>query len=105
MTELLLTERHHMTKYDIATAFWDCKHEYDQFIESLPSSIEQAFYENEAYVAQEQLAHKLLKAMLSESEYDDLCYFAYESNPRVEIDGYTFTSLEDYWAYCDSLEG
>lgn len=93
-----------MNKYDIATAFWDCKHEYDQFIASLPSSIELAFVENEAYVAQEQLAHKLLKAMLSESEYDDLCYFAYESNPQVEMDNHNFTSLEDYWTYCDSLE-
>lgn len=93
-----------MNKYDIAAAFWDCKHEYDHFVNSIPQSIEQAFTENEAYQAQEKFAHILLTQLLSESEYDDLCYFAYESNPQVEMDNHTFTSLEDYWTYCDSLE-
>ena len=93
-----------MTKYDIAEAFFDTEHECKMFLDGLPRSVEPAFTENEAYVAQEQFAHRLLKQLLSESEYDDLCYFAYESNPQIEMDGFTFHNLEDYWTYCDSLE-
>jgi len=91
-----------MNKYDIAAAFWDCEHERKMFLETIPQSIELAFVENEAYVAQEQLAHKLLKALLGESNYDDLCYFAYESNPSVFVDELQFNTLEDYWTYMDS---
>lgn len=91
-----------MTKYDIAEAFWDAEHERKMFVESLPSTIELAFIENEAYVAQEEFAHKLLKQLLTESDYDDLCYFAYESNPCVYVDDLKFNNLEDYWTYMDS---
>lgn len=92
-----------MTKYDIATAFFDMLNEQRQFQEQLPQSVEQAFCDNEYVAAQDQFIHQLLKVVLSTSEYDDLCYFAYESNTRVEIDGFKFYNLEDYWTYLDSL--
>ena len=97
-------ERHciMVDKYQIAEAFFDHLHECDQFINQLPQSVEAAFYENEAYTAKDQLVHILLKSVLGETEHDDLCYFAYEDAPRVEVDNLIFLTLEEYWQYCDS---
>lgn len=91
-----------VTKYEIAKAFFECQQKRDEFYEQLPESMREAIYDNPSSLAQEQLQHVLLSQLLSEEQLDDLYYFAYESNPRVEWEGFEFSTLEDYWAYCDN---
>lgn len=90
-----------VTKYEIAKAFLECQQKCDEFYESLPQSIRDAFVENTLNLAHEELQHILLSQLLSVEELDDLYYFAYESNPRVEWEGREFYTLESYWQYCD----
>lgn len=90
-----------LNKYDLAVLYMEMVSECDGFLNQLPQSIESAFYDNEANRAKEDFIHVLLKQLLTESEYDDLTYFAYETNPRVEVDDQVFTNLEDYWTHLD----
>lgn len=90
-----------LNKYDLAVLYMEMVSECDQFYNQLPSSVESAFYDNEANTAKEEFIDILLKQLLTTSEYDDLTYFAYESNPRVEVDNQVFTSLEEYWTHLD----
>lgn len=90
-----------MTKYQIAQAFFNCQQKRDEFYESLPFTLCEAFCDNAASLAAEELQHILLQQLLTPEQLDDLYYFAYESNPRIEWDGFTFNTLEDYWVYCD----
>lgn len=90
-----------VTKYQIAQEFLDHLKECDAFFNQLPRSVEEAFYENEAYTTKDQMLHILLKQLLKESDYDDLCYFAYESNPVYFVDDLEFNTLESYWNYLD----
>lgn len=90
-----------LNKYDLAVLYMEMVAECDQFYDQLPQSIEAAFYENEANTAKESLIHILMNQLLTESEYDDLTYFAYETNPRVEVDNLVFATLEEYWTHLD----
>lgn len=91
-----------LNKYDLAVLAQEMIEECDQFMNQLPQSIEAAFYDNEAYNAKDQFIHILLKQLLTDSEHDDLCYFLYESSPRVEVDNLVFLTLQDYWEYLDA---
>ena len=91
-----------VTKYEIAKAFLECQQKCDEFYESLPQSLRDAFVENPLNLAHEELQHLLLSELLTLEQLDDLYYFAYESNPRVEWEGKEFYTLESYWQYCDS---
>lgn len=93
-----------LNKYDVLELFQDAEAVRTEFFDQLPHSIEPAFFDNEYAQSQDKLIHTLLKQFLTPSEYDDLCYFAYETSPRIEVDNQTFYSLEDYWTYCDQLE-
>lgn len=93
-----------MTKYQVAQAFLNCQNKRDEFYESLPSTLREAFFDNAASLASEELQHILLSQLLSPEQLDDVYYFAYETNPKVEWEGVTFTTLEDYWRYCDTVE-
>lgn len=90
-----------MTKYQIAEAFLNSQQKRDAFYESLPSSLREAFFDNDANLASEELQHILLSQLLLPEQLEDLYYFAYETNPQVECEGFTFTTLKDYWQYCD----
>lgn len=90
-----------MTKYQIAKAFLNCQNKRDEFYESLPSALREAFFDNAASLAAEELQHILLSQLLTSEQLDDLYYFAYETNPSIEWEGFTFNTLEDYWVYCD----
>lgn len=90
-----------VTKYEIAKAFLECQQKCDEFYESLPQPIRDAFVENPINLAHEQLQHLLLSELLTIEQLDDLYYFAYESTPLVEWEGREFHTLESYWQYCD----
>lgn len=90
-----------LNKYDLAVLYKEMRDECDQFYNQLPQSIESAFYDNEANRAKEDFIDILLKQLLTESEYDDLTYFAFETNPRIEVDNLVFLTLEEYWQHLD----
>lgn len=90
-----------LNKYDIAEVYLETQERCNDFNNQLPQGLEQAFFDNEAYQANEQLVHILLKQLLTEPEFDDLMYFAFESNPCVEVDGQDFHTVQEYWEYLD----
>ena len=90
-----------LNKYDLAVLYMEMVSECDNFYNQLPQTVEAAFYDNEAIQAKEEFIHILLNQLLTQAEYDDLTYFAYETNPLVEVDNQVFTSLEDYWTHLD----
>lgn len=90
-----------LNKYDLAVLYKEMRDECDSFYNQLPQTVEAAFYDNEANRAKEDFIDILLKQLLTQAEYDDLAYFAYETNPRIEVDDQVFTNLEDYWTHLD----
>ena len=90
-----------LNKYDLAVLYMEMLSECDQFYNQLPQSVESAFYENEAVQAKEELIHVLLNQLLTQAEYDDLTYFAFETDPSIEVDDQVFTTLEEYWQHLD----
>lgn len=91
-----------MVKYVVAKAFLKFQATRDEFYDKLPYSIAVAVFDNEANIAQEELVHILLSQLLTEQECDDLYYFAFETNPCVELDDKEFKDLESYWRYLET---
>lgn len=93
-----------MDKYTIAKKYLEMTETIDTFVDKLPQSIQQAFFDNEfTNVAQEYISY-LLTQLLTESQLDDLYYFAHETCPIYYYDDIQFTDLFTYWTYRYNIE-
>ena len=93
-----------MNKHEIAKKYFLMVKEQDQFIDQLPQSIREGFFDNEYTNALAMYIDYLHSLLLSESELDDMMYFAYETNPLYCIDGKEFDNIFDYWKYINDIK-
>ena len=88
-----------MTKYEIAEMFMQMENLNSEYIDKIPADINSVFFDNEFVYNIQTLLHSLLTQCLGQEDYDDLMYFAYETNPKVIVDNQEFCTLIDYWNY------
>ena len=92
-----------MNKYVVAEKFLNMVKANDQYIEQVPFDLREVIIDNQYSSNQANLIHQLLGLLLSETELDDLLYFAYEFNPKIVLDERVeFTDLISYWKHLDA---
>lgn len=93
-----------VNKYTLAKDYLSMISQCEEFVDKLPRSISQAFFDNEYTTAQIELINKMLKQCLTSEQYDDLMYYAHEDYPVVYYDSLQFNDLFEYWAYKYNIE-
>ena len=86
-----------MDKVKIAKTYLEMVKLNAEYLNRIPKDIAEAIFDNQYSENLNTYLHLYLEQLLTTEQFEDLMYFAYESNPRIEYEGQEYTDIFSWW--------